>query len=289
MFERRAAVAGVLVALLLGASVAAAVGDGAVVTQPAERLDRQDRALLVSDSAWLGINTYGAADSVQGFAHQLDLASCRRRVSTSCVNYDGFVPMTLVEEVAWRHGTYDTLIVATGYNDSDHDFSDDVADIVALARDDGFVRVVWLTLRSNVTYTSPDSAGYAAVFRHNNETLRELVTSGTYPEVVIADWATYSQDRPEWFAPDGIHLRRAGPWAAGDYISRKMAFLDGRPCAQPLRPGTAGEGVCDDPDATGAIADLDALYPIGEPYPKEPFVLEFEGSSSWPAPPWWAR
>ncbi len=64
MFERRAAVAGVLVALLLGASVAAAVGDGAVVTQPAERLDRQDRALLVSDSAWLGINTYGAADSV---------------------------------------------------------------------------------------------------------------------------------------------------------------------------------------------------------------------------------
>ncbi|MEO6652178.1 MAG: hypothetical protein ABIP17_05910 [Ilumatobacteraceae bacterium] len=124
----------------------------------------------------------------------------------------------------------------------------DVDTIVDLARRDGIVRIV----------------------------LREIV--GTYPEMVIADWSTYNRDRPEWFAPDGIHLRRAGPWAVGDYISRKTASLDDRPCPQPVRPGKTASNPCPDPDTTGPIADLDALYPIGEPYPREPFLLEFESS-----------
>jgi len=293
MSVRRVGAVAVVVVAAIFAVVATAsafglVGDPAVVTQQADRLGRQGRAVLISDSAWLGIKTYGAVDSIQGFEHQLDLASCRRRVAMSCVNYDGFVPMSLLDVVDWGGGTYDTLIVATGYNDSDHDFRDDVADIVGLARADGFVRVVWLTLRSNVTYTSPGSAGFAGVFEHNNRTLHELVASGAYPEVVIADWAAYSRDRPEWFAADGIHLRHSGPWAAGDYVSRKIAFLDERPCPQPVRPGEPIRSPCADPDATGPIVDLEAVYPVGEPYPREPFVLEFEGSSSWPAPPWWA-
>ncbi len=203
MSLRRAGALGAVIACVATAAVVVTasafglVGDPAVVTQQADRLGRQGRAVLISDSAWLGIKTYGAVDSIQGFDHQLDLASCRRRVTTSCLNYDGFVPMPLLDEVAWRNGTYDTLIVATGYNDSDHDFSDDVASIVGLARTDGFARVVWLTLRSNVTYTSPGSAGFAEVFERSNRTLSGLVASGAYAEVVIADWAAYSRDRPE--------------------------------------------------------------------------------------------
>ncbi len=278
------------VAMVAGAAgVSAAVGRSpAVVGEPAVRLSSPDRALLVSDSAWLGIKTYGAVDSIRGFEHMLDLASCRRRVVTSCRNYDGHVPIPLYDEVAWREGVYNTLIVATGYNDGDQRFRADVDTIVDLTRRLGYERIVWLTLRANVSYRSPGDAGFAAVFERNNATLRDMVASGEYPEVIVADWAAYARDRPDWFAGDGIHLRNAGPWAAGDYISRKIASLDGRPCAMPLRAGEPAPDPCPDPDASGVIADLESIYPIGQPYPRDPFVLEWEGFSSWPESPWWS-
>lgn len=280
----------IVVAVVLGAAGAAgaAVDRSATVEQPARRVHEHDRALLISDSAWLGIKTYGAADSVQGFDHMLDLASCRRRVVTSCRNYNGHVPIPLFDEVAWRKGSYNTLIVATGYNDSDHTFRSDVDSIIGLARVNGYDRVVWLTLRSNVSYESPGDAGYAAVFERNNAALVELASSGSYPELVVADWADYARDRPEWFANDGIHLRRAGPFAAGDYMSRKMAFLDGRACPQPTSPGVVPQDPCPDPDVTGPVVDVDAVYPVGQPAPASNFVLEWEGTSSWPDPPWWS-
>lgn len=247
------------------------------------------RALLVSDSAWLGVKTYGATDGVRGFDHMLDLASCRRRVSRSCTNYDGHVPVTLLDELEWRGNSYNTLIVATGYNDSDRTFDRDVDAIVELARTNGYERVVWLTLRSNVSYESPDDAGSGAVFERSNARLHELVATGRYPEIVIADWATYARDRPEWFAGDGIHLRQAGPWAAGDYVSRKLAFLDQRPCPMPARPGSAIEHPCPDPD-DGPLdhVDVDGLYPVGESSPDFGFFMEWEGQSSWPETPWWS-
>lgn len=292
MVRHRLAVATLCAALALtaGAVVAAveSVSGPASVETAAERLDSQARALLVSDSAWLGLKTYGAVDSVQGFEHTLDLASCRRRVVPSCRNYDGHVPITLADEVVLRSGAYDTLIVATGYNDSDHNFLDDVATVMALARERHYRRVVWLTLRSNVTYTSPDDAGFAAVFGNNNVALAELVAADTYPELVIADWAAYARDQSDWFASDGIHLRRAGPWAAGDYISRKLAFLDDRPCPQPVTAGASPQAPCPDPDVTGVVVDIGAVYPVGATCAIEPFAMEWAGRSSWPEPPCWA-
>lgn len=277
------------IAMALGAvGVSGALGStSAVVSRQADRLEHHDRALLISDSAWLGIKTYGAVDSVRGFEHMLDLASCRRRVVASCRNYDGHVPIPLYDEVAWREGVFNTLIVATGYNDGDERFRDEVDSIVGLARRWGYERVVWVTLRENVTYRSPGNAGFAAVFLRNNTALREIEASGVHPELVVADWAVYAHDRHDWFARDGIHLRNAGPFAAGDYISRKIAFLDGEPCAMPLVAGAPVPDPCPDPDATGVIADLESLYPIGQPFPRDPFVLEWEGFSSWPSAPWW--
>ena len=274
---------------LAAVATAATISSSAAVDTTAVRLDPPSPALLISDSAWLGIKTYGAIDALQGFDHMLDLASCRRRVSPSCVNYDGHVPITLARELGWRHAGYSTLIVATGYNDSDHNFRSDVETIVGLARANGYERVVWLTLRSNVSYESPGNAGFAQVFARNNATLRELVASGRYPEIVIADWGTYARDRPEWFARDGIHLRIAGPWAAADYVSRKMAAIEGRPCPQPVRVDAAVEVPCPDPDAAPPVADIEGLYPVGEPNPTAGFHMEWEGHGSWPSPPWWER
>lgn len=277
------------VALAAVSAVAgAAIDDGVSDQTAARRVDPPDPALLVSDSAWLGIKTYGAVDAVQGTEVMLDLGSCRRRVSRSCINYDGHVPITLLAELEWREGTYDTLVVATGYNDSDHDFRADLDTIVGRARAFGYRRVVWLTLRENVSYRSPGDAGFAEVFRNNNRALRQLEAAGTYPELVVADWATYAADRHEWFADDGIHLRLDGPWAAADYISRKLAFLDGRPCPQPTSAGRAVPDPCPDPDLGPADVDLRSLYPIGQPgNPTQGFRMEWAGTPAWPSPPWW--
>lgn len=288
---RRVRPLAVALGLAVGLSAVAAADPGetpATVERVAVRVAPPRPMVLISDSAWLGIKTYGAVDAVRGVDHMLDLASCRRRVAPSCRNYDGHVPITLLEELAWRRGSFHTLVVATGYNDGDAAFRSDVDTIVGLARQFGYQRVVWLTLRSNVSYTSPGAAGSAAVFERNNATLHEIVDAGVHPELVVADWATYARDRPEWFARDGIHLRDAGPWAAADYISRKLAFLDARACPLPVAPGAPIADPCPDPDATGAQVDLHGLYPIGRSNPTAGFFMEWEGRGSWPAPPWWA-
>lgn len=279
------------------AASTAPIDDAARVSEPAVRvptpttpppIPSDDRALLLSDSAWLGMSYHTGVDQVQGFEHTLSLKSCRRRVATSCSNYNGFVPITLYAEVDQRGGDgYTTLIVATGYNDSDNNFVQDVDDIVTLARSHGYERIVWLTLRSNVSYTSPGDAGFAEVFERSNATLQQIVDDGTYPELVIADWGAYARDRPEWFAGDGIHLRRLGGYAAGDYISRKMAFLDSRACPEPAYAGVEPLNPCPDPDEHGPVIDLDSIYPTDQRDPDAAFMLAFVGSGSWPDPPWW--
>lgn len=283
------AAAVVAAASVVGSVASASIERGATVAQTAERVEPDKPALLVSDSAWLGIKTYGAIDAVQGAHVEMDLGSCRRRVSRSCTNFDGHVPITLLEEVDWRGDAFGTLVVATGYNDSDVNFASDFELIVGRARQFGYDRIVWVTLREDVSYTSPGNAGFAEVFRNNNRALREFLDSGDYPELVIADWATYAADQPHWFAGDGIHLRLDGPWAAADYVSRKLAFLDGRACPNPTAPGLPAQDPCPDPDASPPVVDLDALYPIDDfTNPTRGFHMEWSGSSSWPDPPWWA-
>ena len=80
---------------------------------------------------------------------------------------------------------------------------------------------------------------------------------------MLADWDRYTADRPQWFVGDGVHFRPIGAWAVADYLSRKMAFLEQRPCPEPTWPGAATQDPCPDPDETGPIAAIESLYPIG--------------------------
>ncbi len=291
-----AAAALVVVSTASAATLPSSIGERATVDAPAVRTPAptsttppiaDGSALLLSDSAWLGMHFYAGVDQVQGFEHTLSLKSCRRRVATSCTNYDGYIPITLYQEVDERGPGYSTLIVATGYNDSDNQFVEDVDAIVNLARSHGYERIVWLTLRPNVTYVSPGDAGFAEVFERSNTTLRQIAADGTYPELEIADWGAYARDQPEWFADDGIHLRRLGGYAAGDYISRKMAFLDSRACPQPSFAGVEPLDPCPDPDEHGPVIDLESIYPTDMRDPDSFFTLAFVGSGSWPDAPWW--
>lgn len=208
--------------------------------------------VMVSDSAFAGIRWNGALNWLQGARFNARLESCRRILFASCRGREGYAPPTAVQELerlgAWTH---EMAVMATGYNDWHGLFAWGVDAFILEARRKGIERVVWLTYRENVSYVSPQAASNRQSFIANNAYLRSVVDSGRYPEMIIADWNTYSYHRPAWFTADGVHLTTEGARQAAMYTSRKLAFLERRPCPAAIGGVTAPGGWCADPDATG--------------------------------------
>lgn len=267
LIRRVAAVVAVATGAAVGV-VAAADGIDRPADRPtevAERSEVPDRAVVIGDSAIAALRWVpGADNAIVGFTHTLDLESCRRLVAESCRGREQRKPPTVYEAMDFHAGKYRTLVVATGYNDGPSSFAVAFEAIVGKARSQGFERIVWFTLRSDVDYVSPGAVGNHQTFAQNNTVLRSLVASGDFPDVTLADWGAYTADRAEWFVTDGVHYRQVGAWAASDYISRKMAFLDGRACPFATAPNETPQNPCPDPDETGPIADIESLYAIGE-------------------------
>jgi hypothetical protein len=257
-------------ATIAGTGIAAAAIstiDGAADApgRAAVRVDPPRPAIVIGDSAISALRWVpGADNAIIGFDHTLDLESCRRLLAPSCRGREGRTPPTVYEALGTYGDRYEVLVVATGYNDGTAGYADAFRAIVARARSLGYQQVVWWTLRSDVDYVSPGSVGNHATFAQNNQVIDDLLASGQFPDVVLADWDEYTADQAEWFVTDGVHYRAVGAWAASDYLSRKMAFLEGRPCPMPTTPNGLRDDPCPDPDVTGPIADIEALYPIGE-------------------------
>ena len=264
--RRTTVVTAVAVLAAAGSAIAATSIDGAAdrPTRTAIRLDPPQPVVVIGDSAIAALRWVPRADSaIVGFEHTLDLESCRRLYSKSCRGREERIPPTVYEALDFHGGKYSTLVVATGYNDSDKNFATSFQLVVGHARQLGFDRIVWWTLRSDVDYVAPSDLADHVTFARNNQTVRDLLATGDYPDVVVADWGGYSAGQTEWFVTDGVHYRALGAWAASDYLSRKMAFLGHRSCPVPSAPNVAAENPCPDPDVTGPLADLEALYPIG--------------------------
>ncbi len=264
---RRVLFAATVGAVAVVGTVVAAGIDGAadVPTKQAVRLDPPDPAVVIGDSSIAALRWVpGADNAVIGFDHLLDLESCRRLYFESCRGREQRKPPTVYEALDFHGGRFNTLIVATGYNDGTTQFASSFRAVVDRARSYGYRRIVWYTLRSGVDYVSPGQLGNHETFARNNTVVRDLVATGNYPDVVIADWGGYSADKVDWYVTDGVHFRQLGAWAAADYLTRKMAFLDGRACPLPTSPGRPVDDPCLDPDVTGPVADIDALYDIGE-------------------------
>ena len=248
-----------------GTAVAARIDEPAAApTVAADRVAPPTPAIVIGDSAISALRWVpNAENAVLGFSHTLDLESCRRLLRPSCRGREGRIPPTAYEALSHHGSKYDVLVVATGYNDGTSVFDDSFVAIVERARALGYGKIVWWTLRSDVDYVSPGSIGNHETFARNNQVVRDLLATGEYPDVVLADWGAYTTERPDWFATDGVHYRAVGAFAAADYLSRKMASLDGRPCPMPRRPSEQRENPCPDPDVTGPVADIEALYPVG--------------------------
>ncbi len=208
--------------------------------------------VVISDSAHAGIRWNGALSSLQGAQFDARLESCRRLIGASCRGREGYAPLTAVEEIQRLPANQaTTLMMLTGYNDWSGTFPMAVEAVMTAARAKGIERVVWLTYRENVGYVSPFGASNHESFAKHNAYLHTLPATGRYPDLVLADWHTYSLHRSAWFTSDGVHLTVAGAPQAGIYLSRKLAFLERRPCPAGIGGPTAPGGWCADPDVTG--------------------------------------
>ncbi len=208
--------------------------------------------IMISDSAFAGIRWTGALGYLQGAAWDTRLESCRRLIGVSCRGTEGYAPRTAVVELSRvPAGAYRTLVVAVGYNDWSGTFPQGVDAMMAQARAKGIDRVVWVTYREQVSFVSPGRASNQASFAANNRYLHSVLASGRYPELTLADWSGYSRWRPSWLTADGVHLTVAGAPPAAMYLSRKLAYLERRPCPPGIGGPTSPGGWCADPDVTG--------------------------------------
>lgn len=166
--------------------------------------------LLVGDSVMAGMSSASRASLPN---HVFDAKVCRRLVSTSC-SYRGARPVPALDVIrGWSGVTNRAIVVAAGYNDGA--ISGAVDAVVAEARRQGVPNVVWLTYRV--------AGGNAGIYRSHNSVLWQKAAQ--YPELTIADWASYSAGRSSWVAADGLHLTGSGARAMADLIGVVLVGL----------------------------------------------------------------
>jgi hypothetical protein len=218
------------------------------------------RALLVGDSTLAGVRWYGTTEALLGFPYVLTAESCRRLATASCRGREGYTPTNAVTAIRNASGSFGTVVIMAGYDDWWTVFSSSFDQVVAAARAKGARTIVWLTFREGVGYVNPSGVSANQAFVKNNQILREKAASGQFPDVVLADWHSYTATTSGWLAGDGIHLTVAGSYGAADYISRYLAHLENRACPMPWVAGAAVDVPCPDPDAHGPVADILSLY-----------------------------
>lgn len=228
-------------ALLVAGAVLPAIGLASPTPAAAAT---KARVTLVGDSTMLAMNE-GDKDVVRAKYDLLwDAASCRRLLEPSCRGR-GTIPQSVIPLIRTTHRGQlgEALVVMAAYDD--WRITTAMHELMAEARTQGVARVVFLTLRENVSYTGPNGVSNAETFRRHNAELRSLAAQ--YPSLQLADWNAHSAARPEWFASDGIHLTPAGSRALANFI---VTDLQGR-----------GVGRCTNA-ATGAPSAAPTAGPI---------------------------
>jgi uncharacterized protein YbaA (DUF1428 family) len=213
------------------ALVAVTVGLVAVAARPADGTSRTlQHVTLFGDSvAQAVVDTASAKRLVaSGVDMDFEVAPCRRVGQDSCP-YNGVRPPNVID-LAKRMGSAlgPTVIVAVGYNDFAQAYAQNIEDALAVFKQAGVKRVLWLTLRAaEHPYLSMNDDIVAAAAHH--------------PEMVVVDWNLYSRSHPDWFQSDGIHLVGPGAQAMATLVHRTLVQLGvaSAPRGSREKPGAA--------------------------------------------------
>src|SRR4051812_24639538 len=148
-------------------------------TTSAARLE--PRVLLIGDSTLLAIDHYDAYRALQGFDYVFDAKSCRTLGIPSCGKRP--LPPNAVEAINKSDGSFDDVVIMAGYDEWWTSFSRSFDKVVAAARAKGAHTIIWLTYSEGVPFKLLTGEGADAAFIKTNETLRDKIASGTFPDV----------------------------------------------------------------------------------------------------------
>ena len=183
--------------------------------------------------------------------------SCRLLAIPSC----GRNPApNAVAVIDGAEGNFDIVVIMAGYDQWYTTFGDSFDQVVASSRAKGTKRIIWLSYPEGVDYLLPDGTPGNDSLVNINQIMRDKLATGAFPDVLIADWFHYASALADWFNKDDIHLSPTGATGVADYISREVAFAASLPCPMPREPGVPVETPCPNPDASGPLADVVALY-----------------------------
>jgi polar amino acid transport system substrate-binding protein len=154
---------------------------------------------LIGDSVSAALDYVPKAQKLLGRGLKLRLHAdvCRRLVAASCT-YQGHTPPTALQTIdADGHALGQVVVIDVGYNDDSSTYKPELDLVMKHLVASGVQTVIWVTLR--------ETRGYYA-------TINGIVRAATkrWPQIVVADWNSYSAGQP-WFASgDGLHLNDAG-------------------------------------------------------------------------------
>ena len=183
-----------------------------------------ERISVIGDSVMAAIRWYGTWTPLRTYNYTVDVESCRRTLVPSCRGREGYTPDTTVNAMRRLEGQLGSVLtIGTGYDDPGSTFDDAVDAVMAEAARQGIPVVVWATMRTEgVVYVGPTYAANAATYRANNQVL--FAKQSQYGgRLVVADWATYSANHPEWVEWDGVHLTPSGATAMATFIRDQSA------------------------------------------------------------------
>jgi hypothetical protein len=209
---------------------------------------------LIGDSTMAGMawnsTTGNDPRDIVGNSYRLtfDAESCRRLVIGSCRGRFGYVPLSALPlmRTTLNGRLGEALVVMAGYDDAS--ITNAVDQVMAEAEAQGVTRVFWLTYRTNTAYVLP--GGLPAQFlysSHNNELASAALR---HPSLRILDWDSFTANRGNWFAGDGIHLNIDGAIGLATFIK---AALDAEPAIGRCRNANALTGTTDTGTAPAAV------------------------------------
>ena len=187
------------------------------------------RISIIGDSTIAALRWTNTFAPLQRFNFVYDAESCRRTATPSCSGREGYQPDNVISTMRRLSGRLGSvLVIMGGYDDPGFGFASAVDAVMTEAATQGIPAVMWLTLRTaDVSYVGPTFQSNSSTFRDNNRIL--LLKAAQYgSRLQIADWATYSANRPDWFYADGIHMRPSGAYAAAAFIANQAERVLGQ-------------------------------------------------------------